>query len=811
MKYKTVVQGVGIFSVFIGVSVILGWVFDIAVLKSGVPGYNTMKVNAALCLLMSGVALYAQTINSLTRRAFWPTLFVGILSAASLAQDVLGFNFGIDEFIVADISSTEGVPGRMATTTAISFLLTAIAFLLIRKKALQPTGQVLCNVVMLIAFIALLGYFFKVPTLYKLSFLSSMALHTSISLFILSIGLSLVNSNIGLAGMLTGNGIGSKIARRLLPRMLGAIVLFGYLGILSHRLNLVTAEFGIALFSISFVLVGLGLIWDASKWLNIIDAERSRAEEATKRTNQQLEVIVAKRTLHLEESLGLLKQQELTLRRNQELIKGIIDNAGSAIFVKDRGGRYLLANSKFASNFGLSPESIKMKSAFDLFPSGVAEQLINDESEIFDKAASSTSQTQLTATGKEKVTMLTNKFPLFDETNTVYAIGVIATDITAQKKAEANLKAIFDSALVSIIETDPTGVITHFNRGAEILLGYSKDEMIGKQTPALIHVDQEITARGKELSLQLHTEVAGFDVFVELARRNTFDSREWTYVRKNGSRFPVQLVVTTIRAEDNSIQGFLGIATDISQLKDQRVIIEKQNKDLELLNATKDRFFSIVAHDLKSPLNSLRAFTTLIVDHTEHLSKDEIQDMGLKLKTSLDNTIKMADNLIMWARLQMNESSQTIESIVVEDIVANVCDVYRAVAIEKGISVSCNTEETHRVRGDRNQVEFIIRNLVNNAIKFTETGGSVSVNSKLVDAEHIQISVSDSGVGMSKEMVDRLFLIGTKQSLKGTAGEQGTGLGLMLCYEFANKNGGTLQVDSVAGEGSTFRVKLKRA
>ncbi|MFZ6009925.1 MAG: sensor histidine kinase, partial [Bacteroidota bacterium] len=262
--------------------------------------------------------------------------------------------------------------------------------------------------------------------------------------------------------------------------------------------------------------------------------------------------------------------------------------------------------------------------------------------------------------------------------------------------------------------------------------------------------------------------------------------------------------------EGNVIHGFLGIATDITQQKEQQAIIEKQNSDLELLNKTKDKFFSIVAHDLKSPLNSLKAFSGLLADHAEHLSKEEIADMGKQLHSSVTNAIKMADNLITWARIQMNDVVYAPEAINVKDIIANVCDVYKDVARNKGISVACSMEDSLSIIGDKNQLEFVIRNLVNNAIKFTPKEGTVSLLGKSINDSDVEISISDSGVGMPKEVVANLFSIGSKQSTTGTGGEKGTGLGLMLSYEFLKKNGGKISVESAEGKGTTFRVALKR-
>lgn len=246
-----------------------------------------------------------------------------------------------------------------------------------------------------------------------------------------------------------------------------------------------------------------------------------------------------------------------------------------------------------------------------------------------------------------------------------------------------------------------------------------------------------------------------------------------------------------------------------NKLRNQNVIIENQRKDLEILNNTKDKFFNIVAHDLKSPLNSLKSFSSLLIDHFDILSKDEILTMSKQLRESVDNTIKMADNLITWARIQMNDYQYNPETIKVKDIASNICDVYKVIALKKGINVNYSVEDSLTIIGDKNQIEFVIRNLVNNAIKFTDKDGFVSLTAKSLPGGQVQISVTDNGVGISDEFKKQLFSIGKKQSTNGTAGEKGTGLGLMLSYEFVKLNGGQIDIESVLGKGTTFHTKFK--
>lgn len=251
-----------------------------------------------------------------------------------------------------------------------------------------------------------------------------------------------------------------------------------------------------------------------------------------------------------------------------------------------------------------------------------------------------------------------------------------------------------------------------------------------------------------------------------------------------------------------------GTCTDITHLKFQELQLMSQKRNLENLNSTKDKFFSIVAHDLKSPLISLKSFIDLLIHRADRFEKEEIIETGKQVLSSVDNTIKMTDNLITWARLQMNDFKSHFEKIYFREVVATILPVYKNVAEKKGITLSWSFEDNLTIYADKNQLEFIIRNLLNNAVKFTRRGGQVTLTARSLHHAVVQISVADNGIGISEEGKRKIFSVGTTQPIKGTAGELGTGLGLMLCYEFAKLNHGTIEVESEEGKGSTFHVRL---
>jgi signal transduction histidine kinase len=243
------------------------------------------------------------------------------------------------------------------------------------------------------------------------------------------------------------------------------------------------------------------------------------------------------------------------------------------------------------------------------------------------------------------------------------------------------------------------------------------------------------------------------------------------------------------------------------ELKTVNAKVQNQNRELQELNATKDKFFSIISHDLKGPLNSLTSFSGLLINHADSLSKEEIQMLAKDLDKSLKNLFSLLENLLEWSRSQTGNIEFTPETFDIKAILDLNVNLLQTQAQNKKISLLQPGTETVLVTAHKHSVNTVVRNLISNAIKFTPAGGKISLGIS-GDKEAVTISIQDTGVGMPKEVVDKLFRIDTKHSTKGTADEKGTGLGLILCKEFIEKNGGKIWVESTPGKGSVFSFSL---
>ncbi|MEQ8925580.1 MAG: HAMP domain-containing sensor histidine kinase [Fulvivirga sp.] len=246
-----------------------------------------------------------------------------------------------------------------------------------------------------------------------------------------------------------------------------------------------------------------------------------------------------------------------------------------------------------------------------------------------------------------------------------------------------------------------------------------------------------------------------------------------------------------------------------TQLELQKEQIKNKSEELEELNATKDKMFSIVSHDMRSPLHSLLAFSDLVAKHYDHMSKEEVAKMIGQLKTNVDATLKMTENLIEWAKLQMQQVKTEPVVFNLNELADELVGVFKNVADQKHIKLDFDASEPMLVKADKDQVTIIIRNLINNAIKYTNNQGKVTLRASQSDQE-VFLVVKDTGEGMSDELLHGLFEL-HKTSRVGTAGEKGTGLGLILCCEYASKNNIKIEVQSEENVGTTFTLTIPKA
>lgn len=231
--------------------------------------------------------------------------------------------------------------------------------------------------------------------------------------------------------------------------------------------------------------------------------------------------------------------------------------------------------------------------------------------------------------------------------------------------------------------------------------------------------------------------------------------------------------------------------------------LRRYSEQLEVLNATKDKFFSIIAHDLKSPFNSFLGNTEVLAEDLDIMSKEEIRDFVDDLRKSANNLFKLLENLLTWAQVQRGTIVFHPEPIELHHIVDEVFALYKDNAVSKSISLINLMPEEKEILTDHNMLYMVLRNLVYNSIKFTGRGGMIEVGINEITG-FSELFVRDNGVGITDQVKAKLFKIDKQNTTLGTDKEKGTGLGLVLIKEMVEKNGGTVRVESEPGKGTTF-------
>jgi PAS domain S-box-containing protein len=267
-------------------------------------------------------------------------------------------------------------------------------------------------------------------------------------------------------------------------------------------------------------------------------------------------------------------------------------------------------------------------------------------------------------------------------------------------------------------------------------------------------------------------------------------------IPKNGELKWIDLSVAKIKFE--GVDATIGTFFDITEIK-------KITQELEKLNKTKDKFFSIIAHDLRSPFNAFLGLTEVMITDLQQMSLKEIQELAEMLNASANHLYTLLENLLEWAQLQKDNVDVHMEAFYIEESIKEASKDMMDSANSKHIALNFRFEENHLIYSDRNMIRAIVRNITYNAIKYTNIGGQINISVTL-DEDFCTVKIQDNGIGMSPELKSKLFKMDEKVGRQGTNNEPSTGLGLLLCKEYIDKLGGVIEVESTEHVGTEFTV-----
>ncbi len=284
-------------------------------------------------------------------------------------------------------------------------------------------------------------------------------------------------------------------------------------------------------------------------------------------------------------------------------------------------------------------------------------------------------------------------------------------------------------------------------------------------------------------------------------QKQSVPNLEQVYLRMDGSTVPVEVSAVPITYEGKN--GALVFVRDISERKRAEVEIENKTKQLQHLLREKDKFFSIIAHDLKSPMSGLLSLSKMFADDVETLTIKDLRNVASAMYKSSERLFALMENLLQWAFMQQGVMEYSPRAHNLEGLIQAGIDPLISVSDQKQIALRSSIPDDLIVLADARMITTVIRNLVSNALKYSDSGGSVDI-AAIPDQGMVRVSVQDSGMGMDQPTLDRVFALDRKASRPGTRGESGTGLGLVLCKEFVEKHGGRIWAQSEPGLGTTF-------
>jgi PAS domain S-box-containing protein len=523
----------------------------------------------------------------------------------------------------------------------------------------------------------------------------------------------------------------------------------------------------------------------------------------SKKNDKPMTDEIENRIIDLEHELTVLKSGKVaeTLKKEIAFRQAIEKSIPSGIAVVDDTGKQVYVNQSFCNLVGWkenellnkyppyvywhTPEIEKINNAF--------QQTLNNNApkEGFDLIFCN-------KTGKLiPVNVIISPF-IQEDNKTFWLANVI--DITERKQAEQALKEseekyrlLAENSTDVISLHDKNGFYTYISPSCKTLFGYDTDEILGKKTTEFIYPG-DLENFLKEFFLQIE--------------ENNISRLEYRRLKKDGSFIWVENVSKIIRDNlTHEIINVICIIRDISERKKAEIIINNQNKELKQLNLDKDKFFKILAHDLRSPFNSILGFLELLTKNIRKYDIDKIENQINIVNNSAQSTFNLLEDILLWARANAGKIPYEPQKLNFETICNEVIVNLELTANAKDIKINHFSAEEIYFFADKNMINTVLRNLISNSIKFTNKNGRIDIYAE-TNHEIVTITISDNGIGIKPDILNKLFDISQTTTTNGTENEKGTGLGLLLCKEFVEKHNGKIWVESELGKGSDFKFTI---
>ena len=495
---------------------------------------------------------------------------------------------------------------------------------------------------------------------------------------------------------------------------------------------------------------------------------------------------------------------KIALQGDITLLSNLLNSTSEYITIIDKKGKIIFANSNVSRFLNITLGKLLGQHYYSFMPEELAETRKRQDKEVI----RSKKTLFFNNTFGDKY-LLVRESPVFDGKGNISSLAIMAIDISGQKAAEDALReneykfrAIFENSVEGIILVDDTGSIMDWNKFIAERTGISKEEAIGKK---LWNIQYRVITDDIK---KIYSKSSLKEIWLRMIRtlgNNEIVSKEGKLKGVDGNTVLTEEIIFTMMMRNK--RSLCIIQRDLTERRKAEEALKESEQKLKLLNKTQNKLFSIIAHDLKSPFSTLHGYLQLLRDSIRDSDIENSEKYLDTIISSSRNNLNLLTNLLTWARSQTGQIEFSPRNYLLKPVVEGVVDILRSSAEMKNISIDINIPSKVRIFADDNMIKTVLHNLISNAIKFTQRGGSILIRSK-PEKDHINIYVSDTGVGIITEEMKKLFDISYITTSRGTEEEGGTGLGLFICREFIEKHGGKISVESKLGTGSTFIISL---
>lgn len=510
----------------------------------------------------------------------------------------------------------------------------------------------------------------------------------------------------------------------------------------------------------------------------------------------------------LSRELELLKKENESLADQVEklkyrdyLLKMILTNIPQCIYFKDPDGKYTGSSNSTFKKFGLSDEKDIIGQSDEAFYTEYHHKVIKEkENRVLDSGKPIIDEeVEESWSDGTKTYSINSILPLKDKSGENLGIFGISTDITKQKEADFALQnnLNFLEVLINTLPTpifykDNSGKFQGCNDAFTSFIGKSRNDLIGKTVFDIFPGNAASSLHQKDRQLLKTKGVQNFEVHFESA---------------DGPALNVMIHQASFINYDDQIIGLVGGIINITDQKVNEKKLTEYTEELRTTNSNKDRFFSIIAHDLKNPFITLLGYTEALIEDYYSMKPEEHLDYLSQIQATSKTSYQLLENLLQWSRSQSGKLKIERLNFNIFEVIEEVTSLKNSQFKSKSLTCINNVDKDLNIYADKDMIKTVLRNLITNAIKFTHDGGSVTLSSK-VENDSAIVTVKDTGIGISENEIKHIFDIDKFQSTAGTRNETGTGLGLVLCQEFITKNSGKIWVESEVDKGSSFSFEL---